>query len=258
MINTPITACVLTQNAERSIRASLESLAWCEEVVVLDARSTDRTRDIAADCGARVVPGHGGTSGAHRQIGVREATHEWILFLRADERPSPELARELLRRKLYGLGEFAAYEVPFVSTYFGHAMRHGDWSPDHRIRLFNRRRAVFADDSLQERVISYGPVGRLRGHVLHDTYQDLDHQLDKLRRHASLMAEVIAENGRHASVSRMLFDPLWRFLRAYLLRGGYRDGWRGLAVAQIEANFAWEKQLRLYVSERQRAQPDAR
>ena len=258
MINTPITACVITRNAERSIRASLASLAWCEEIVVLDARSTDLTRDIAADCGARVVPGHGGLSGAHRQIGVREATHEWILFLHADERPSAELARELLRRKLYGLDEFAAYEVPFVSTYFGHAMRHGDWSPDHRIRLFNRRRAVFANDSLQERVISYGPVGRLRGHVLHDTYQDLDHQLDKLRRHASLMAEVIAENGRHASASRMLFDPLWRFLRAYLLRGGYRDGWRGLAVAQIEANFAWEKHLRMYVSERQRAQPDTR
>jgi hypothetical protein len=117
---------------------------------------------------------------------------------------------------------------------------------------------VFADDPLQERVISYGPVGRLRGHVLHDTFRDLDHQLDKLRRHASLMAEVIAENGRHASASRMLFDPLWRFVRAYFLRGGYRDGWRGLAVAQIEANFAWEQHLRLYVGERQRTSVDTR
>jgi hypothetical protein len=90
----------------------------------------------------------------------------------------------------------------------------------------------------------------MRGPVLRDAYRDLDHQLDKLRGYASVMAEVIGDNGRRASVARLLFDPLWRFLRAYVLRRGYRDGWRGFAIAQIEANFVWEKHLRLYVSER--------
>jgi hypothetical protein len=231
MINTAITVCVITQRDARSARACLETLSWCEEVVVLDARDGDVTR-------------------AQKQAAMRAARHDWILFLHTDERMSPGLAREIRRRKLYGLDEFAAYQLPFVSTYLGHAMQHGDWWPDHRVRLFNRRRVVLDGAALQERVVPHGPVGRLAGHVLHDSYRDLDQQLDKLRRYASVMAEVIGENGRRASAARLLCEPAWRFLRAYILRGGYRDGWRGFAIAQIEANFAWEKQLRLYVGER--------
>jgi hypothetical protein len=167
---------------------------------------------------------------------------------------SPELSREIVRVRQYGLDEFAGYQIPFLATYFGHAMRHGG-HPHFHLRLFNRRRTAFGGEEIHERVIAYGPVGRLRGNIVHDSYRDLDHQLVKVGRYARLMADSMRERGTSTGALRMVLDPAWRFLRAYILRRGYLDGWRGFAVAQIEANQVWEKYLRLYIAERA---PDAR
>ena len=93
-------------------------------------------------------------------------------------------------------------------------------------------------------VIAHGPIGRFRNVVLHDSYRDLDRQLGKLGNYATLMAESMAANGRRADALRLLLNPLWRLIRAYVLRRGYLDGWRGFAIAQIEANYVWEKYLR--------------
>jgi glycosyltransferase involved in cell wall biosynthesis len=251
MIAKPISGCVITFNEERSIVACIKSMrAICDEIVVVDAHSTDRTRELALACGARVIERDWGGYRTQKQFAANAARNEWILSLDADEQVSPELAAEILRVNLHGLDVRAAYRMPFLARYYGHPMMHGDWHPDYHIRLFNRRRTVFGGNEVHERVISHGPVGRLRGHVLHDSYRDLDHQLGKLGKYATLMAEAMKANGRRAGALRLVLNPLWRFVRAYVLRRGYLDGWRGFAIAQIEANYVWEKYLRLYVSER--------
>lgn len=250
MLNTPITACIITLNEERSIGACLDSLGICDEIIVVDAHSTDRTREIAAARGARVIERDWTGFRSQKQFAVRQASHDWILSLDADERLSPQLSSEITRLRPYGLGDHAGYDIPFLANYYGYPIEHGDWHPDHHLRLFDRRRCEFRGEEIHEKVVAFGPVKKLRGCILHDSYRDLDHQLGKLGRYASLMSEAMYARGKHAGALRMFLNPAWRFLRAYILRQGFLDGWRGFAIAQIEANYVWEKYLRLYIAER--------
>lgn len=250
MYNTSITGCVITLNEERCIGACLDSLAFCDEIIVVDAHSTDRTRDIAREAGARVIERDWAGYRTQKQFAVNAASNDWIISLDADERLSPALAAEILRLKINGLGEHAGYEIPFLSSYFGSPVTHGDWHPDRRLRMFNRKRAEFRGEEIHEKVVAVGPTARLRGHIFHDSYRDLDHQLTKLERYARLMSNAMLVRGKRASALRVFLNPAWRFLRAYFIRKGFMDGWRGFAIAQIEANYVWEKYLRLYVAQR--------
>lgn len=250
MLNTPITGCVITLNEESSIGACLDSLKICDEVIVVDAHSTDRTREIAAARGARVVEHDWTGYRTQKQFAVDLASNYWIISIDADERLSPELCAEIQHLRLNGLGEYAGYDIPFLSNYYGLAIRHGDWYPDYRLKFFDKRRASFRGEEIHEKVVATGPVKQLQGNIFHDSYRDLDHQLSKLERYARLMADAMLARGKHTGALRVFINPAWRFLRAYFLRQGYRDGWRGFAIAQIEANYVWEKYLRLYVAER--------
>ena len=250
MLDTPITACVITLNEERSIGACLDSLGICNEIIVVDAHSTDRTREIAAARGARVIERDWTGYRSQKQFAVRAATHDWILSLDAGERLSPSLTREIRFLRQYGLGDCAGYEIPFLANYFGREIEHGDWHPAYHLRLFDRRRCEFRGAEIHEKVVAFGPVRRLRSHILHDSYRDLDHQLGKLGGYARLMSEAMRARGKQSGALRIFLNPMWRFLRAYFLRQGFLDGWRGFAIAQIEANYVWEKYLRLYIAAR--------
>ena len=129
-------------------------------------------------------------------------------------------------------------------------LRHGDWYPDRGIRLFDRRRARFAGLEVHESVQVDGPVGHLRGDVLHDSFRDLDDQLAKRTTYARLVAEQQHARGKRGSWIKVFFNPLWRFLRGYVFLLGFLEGWRGLAVALIAAKYVREKHLRLLIMDR--------
>ena len=250
MFRTPISACVITLNEERCIGACLDSLRICDEIIVVDAHSTDRTREIAALRGARVIERDWGGYRTQKQFAVSLASNDWIITLDADERLSPELAAEIVRVRQYGLGGHSGYAMPLLASYFGRPMHHGDWHPDCQLRLFNRRRASIRGEAFHAKVVAHGSVGKMRGNILHDSYRDLDHQLGKLGRYARLVSDAMRARGKRTGALRLFLEPAWRFLRAYIWKQGYLDGWRGFAVAQIEANYVWEKYLRLYIAER--------
>ena len=189
MINTPISACVITANDERCIGACIDSLRICDEIIVVDAHSTDRTREIARARGARVVERDWSGVRTQQQFAVSLARNDWILSIGADERMSPVLSSEIVRVRLYGLDEFAGYQIPFLDAHSA--------CPDVRLRLFNRRRARFGGEPDRGRVIAYGPVGQFRGNIQHDS------PLERVERSAT---------------PRGFLDPAWRFLRARILR----------------------------------------
>lgn len=250
MINTPISACIITLNEEHSIGACLDSLEICDEVIVVDAHSTDRTREIAAARGARVIVRDWSGYRTQKQFAVSHASHDWVLSIDADERLSRSLSSEIRNIRPYGLGQYAGYQIPFQSNYFGLPMKHGDWHREYHLRLFDRRRCAIRGADIDERVVSFGPVGRLQGHILHDRYRDIDHQLSKLGGYARIVSDAMHARGTQASAMRTLLEPAWCFLRGYILKRGFLDGWRGFVAAQTEASYIWEKYLRLYVSER--------
>ncbi len=247
---TGLSACVITYNEADRIAACLASLAFCDEVVVVDSHSTDGSREIAAAAGARVIERDWSGYRAQKQFAVQAARHDWVLCLDADEVVSPQLATEIILLRRRGFDDAACYSMPRCTEYFGRMIRHGNWYPDRAKRLFDRRRARWGGREIHEKVIADGPVRQLDGEIEHYAYRNLNDQLSRLGRYAELMARALHAEGRRARWWNLLLSPAWRAFRSVVLRGGWRDGWRGLAIAWIESNYVRQKFLALWLLER--------
>ena len=242
---TPLSAVLIAQNEERKLGAALESVAFCDEVVLVDAGSTDRTQEVARAAGARVVvnsPWPGFV--AQRSFATAQSRHDWILALDADERISPELRREIEGLRARGF-DHAAYRIPRVAIYLGREIRGTDWYPDPQVRLFDRRRGRWQGALVHESVSVDGSVGRLRRDLLHFPYDDVSAHLRKIDAYTSLWAEQAHAGGRRASAADLLLAPAWAFVRNYLLRGGVRLGSAGFAVSTLNTYYTFVKLLKL-------------
>ena len=246
-----ISACVLTCNEAKSIRRCLASVAFCNEILVIDSHSTDATRDIARAAGARVIERDWPGFRSQREFAIQAANHDWILFLDADEELSGAAIERIRKLRDSGtLEDYAGYWLPRRNRYYGRDVSWGDWRSDRGLRLFYRRQARVAGREIHEHVVVDGRTRQIDADVLHDSYSDLDDQYGKLSRYARLMADAWYREGRRASFLACVVNPLWRFVRGYILRGGFLDGWRGYAVALVEAHYVREKYLRLLVLEK--------
>ncbi|MDH3519892.1 MAG: glycosyltransferase family 2 protein [Myxococcales bacterium] len=246
-----ISACIVTRDEEDRLGDCLASLAWCDEIVVVDSHSTDRTREIAAAAGARVIerdwPGHV----AQKEFAIREARHDWVLCIDADERVSPELAGQITALRDAGFPGCAGWEVPRVSSYLGRWIRHGTWYPDRKLRLFDRRRGRWSGRDPHDRVSLEGRKARLTGELLHHPYRSLEEHLATIDRYTTIMARELHATGRRARLRDLVLRPPARFLVSYVLRGGWLDGWRGLLMASLAAHYVRLKYFKLWILERQ-------
>jgi glycosyltransferase involved in cell wall biosynthesis len=251
----PLSAVLITRDEEHHLPAALESLAFCDEIVVLDSGSTDRTRERAAAHGARVelgTPWPGFV--AQRTRATALARHDWVLALDADERVTAGLREEIqsLRRRGF---ERAGYRMPRVAHYLGRWIRGTDWYPDTQLRLFDRRRGRWTGALVHESVSVEGEVGRLRGELEHHPYRDLGDHLQTIDRYTSLWARQARDAGRRSRPLETLLAPTWAFWRSYLLRGGFRLGWPGFAVSALGAHYTFVKLAKLRELERHEAPP---
>jgi glycosyltransferase involved in cell wall biosynthesis len=248
--NGGLSACIITFNEAERLEACLRSLDFCDEIVVVDAHSTDATRELAAAAGARVIrrdwPGYR----TQKQFAVDAARHEWVLCLDADERVTAELRGEILALRERAFAGAAGWSVPRITAYFGRFLRHGNAYPDRLVRLFDRRRGGWSGLEVHENTHVSGRVGRLHGHLEHYPYRSLGDHLQRMQRYAQLMGRALYGQGRRCGMMRVLLNPQWRFVRGYLLRLGFLDGWRGLVFALIEANYVRQKYLTLYMLSR--------
>jgi glycosyltransferase involved in cell wall biosynthesis len=245
-----LSACIITYNEADRIEACLRSLSFCDEIIVVDAHSTDATRARAAALGARVIERDWPGYRSQKQFAVDAAQHDWVLCLDADERLSAALRTEILARRDQGFAGAAGYSVPRITDYFGRFLRHGNAYPDRLVRLFDRRRGGWHGDEIHENTRVTGHVGRLTGHLEHYSYRSLTDHLNRMQRYADLMAQALYARGRRCGLTPVLLNPLWRFIRGYFLRLGFLDGWRGLVFALIEAHYVRAKYLGLYVRTR--------
>ncbi len=250
-----VSACVVTRNEEDRLGDCLASLDWCDERLVVDAGSTDGTREVAAAAGARVIerdwPGHV----AQKEFAIRAARHDWVLCLDADERLSLPLRRELIALREAGLAAKAGWKMPRLSWYLGRWIRHGPWVPDLKLRLFDRRRGRWGGQDPHDRVELDGAVGMLPGEILHYPYRSFAEHLATIDRYTTLMADALHRSGRRARPRDLVLRPAARFVRAYFLKAGWRDGWRGLLIAYLASHYGRLKYAKLLV--RQRAGPAA-
>ncbi|MGE0816598.1 MAG: glycosyltransferase family 2 protein [Vicinamibacterales bacterium] len=236
---------VITRDEAANIGAALESVAWADEILVVDSESTDATVDIARRFTPRVVvrpwPGYV----EQKNHAAREASHDWILSVDADERVTPALAAEI-QALMRGEPAAAGYRVPRVAFHMGRWIRSTDWYPDYQLRLYDRRRGRWTGRLVHESVSADGPVVDLTGELQHYAYRDLSHHLQTMDRYTTLAARQMRDEGRRAGWLDLAAHPPAAFLRNYLLRGGFRDGVPGLVVSTLNATYVALKFAKLW------------
>jgi glycosyltransferase involved in cell wall biosynthesis len=245
-----ITATVITLNEEANLTEALQSLSWADEIVVVDSESTDRTVEIARRFTDRIIvrpwPGYS----SQKNFAAEQASHDWVFNLDADERVSPELARELEALKRDQEPKLAGFEMPRATFYLGRWIRHSGWYPDFKLRLYDRKRGRWRGDYVHESVEVEGASGRLEGEILHYTVRNASQHHLRLDRYTTLAAEELRSQGKRASAWSMLVSPVAAFIRSYILRLGFLDGVPGLAIAYFAAQYVFLKNLKLWEKRR--------
>jgi len=245
-----ITAAIISYNEAENIRAACESVAWADEILVVDSESTDDTTSIATECGARVISRPWPGFALQKQFATDQASHEWVLSLDADERVSQDLKAAIQALAGKGENELAdGYRIPRRSCYMGQWIRGGGWYPDHQLRLFRRDRAHWEGAHIHESVkmINGARVENLQGDILHYPVRDAsDHHRMIGERYAPLAALQMFEAGRRTSVFQIAAAAPATFLRSFILKGGWRDGLAGLSIASFAAHHAFLKHLLLW------------
>ncbi len=247
----PISATVITLNEERNIGEALKSLGWADEIVVVDAGSSDATLDICRRFTDRIF--HRDWTGFvdQKNFAVEKAAHDWIFSLDADERPTPSLCAEIRQFSRSGF-DSPGYRIPRVAFFMGRWIRHGDWYPDYQLRLFYRRKGRWQGGRVHESVETDGEPGVLNGEILHYTYRSLTDYLKRLETYSSLAAADYDLHGKRSGPGKLVGHPLATFLRAYVLKRGFLDGVPGLMVAGMGAISVFFKYAKLYEMQKSR------
>jgi glycosyltransferase involved in cell wall biosynthesis len=230
-----LSVAIVTLDEEASLPRTLASVAWADEIVIVDSGSTDATHAIAQSRGARFVTEPWGGFAAQKNFALSLCTADWVLSLDADEAVSPELAASI-QKALAAPPSHTAFALPRRNFFLGRWIRHGGYYPDAKLRLFPRGRGMFQETPVHETaVFSGGDVETLDGDLLHDAYPTLTSYLDHMQRYSTLGAGIAIERGRAGRgvlsfLNGVLLNPLATFFYNYILRAGFLDGREGLLL----------------------------
>jgi glycosyltransferase involved in cell wall biosynthesis len=241
-----LTVTVITFNEAEHIAAALDSVAWADEIIVVDSGSTDGTAEIARPKATRVIvrdwPGYS----AQKNFAADQAANDWVLSLDADERVTPALAQEI-RSLLHRGPDAPGYRIKRVSFYLGRWIRTTDWYPDYQLRLYDRRAGRWNGLRIHESFrLTRGQPRLLSGEIEHYAYRNISHHLKKIDAYTTLIAEQLHEEGRRTSLVRMALHATFAFFRNYILRRGFLDGVPGLIVSALNSYYVFLKLAKLW------------
>jgi glycosyltransferase involved in cell wall biosynthesis len=239
----PLSVVLITHNAAAQLPECLASVAFADEVLIVDSGSSDGTVALAERYGARVLDKEWLGYGRQKQFAVEQAANDWVLCLDADERVSPELAASLVRALQAPVS--AVYRMARRNRFLGRWLGHGEGYPDWSTRLFDRRQARWSDDTVHEKVLYAVTPGALAGDLLHESAEDLGRYLEKQNRYTTLAAQDLHRRGSRAGLAQLLLSPLVRFAKFYFLRLGFLDGLPGLVHVSIGCMNSFMKYAKL-------------
>jgi glycosyltransferase involved in cell wall biosynthesis len=254
-----VSAVVICQDEADRIGDCLASVAWCDEIVVVDSGSRDATVEIAQKLSTRVQHNPWPGFVAQKNFALEQATGDWILCLDADERVTPAL-RAAIERALAGESQVsgvdsgdprvAGFEMRRHAFHLGRWIDHGGWYPDWKLRLVRRGRARWGGLDPHDKLVADGPVARLDADLVHLTYRDFADHLRTVQRFSDVVAEQWAREGRRFSLLRAVVHPPAKFFECWLWKQGFRDGWVGFVIAATSAFYVFAKHVKLWERER--------
>lgn len=250
----PVSAVIIGLNCAHLLEACLQSLKFCDEILLVDSGSSDATVELARRLGARVVHQDWLGFGPQKQFAVAAARHDWVLCVDSDERVTPDLAtaiEEALAAPVAG-----AYRFARSNRFMGRYLRHGEGYPDWSLRLFDRRQARWSDDAVHEKVLYSGEPATLAGDLLHDTEETLESYIAKQNRYTTLAARQAVAAGKRAGAARMLASPVLRFVKFYFFRGGFLDGLPGFVHISVGCFNSFLKYAKIQAFMREGARED--
>jgi glycosyltransferase involved in cell wall biosynthesis len=240
-----VSAYMITYNNEETIERALKTVTWANEIVIVDSFSNDRTVEIGRKFTDKLFqrkwPGHRD----QYQYAADLTTHEWIMFVDADEEVSPELAqeiREVLGGKVEGVDGFFVYRR---TLYLGRWIRYGGWYPDGEIRLYRRNKGRW-EGGLHARVVIEGTVRSLKNQYLHYTYRNISDQIQTIDKYSRIAAEDMVKQGERFSLFKLLFHPPFRFIKEYFFKSGLRDGLPGFVIVISTMYYVFMKYAKLW------------
>jgi len=236
---------VITLNEEERIRETLASVAWADEIVVIDAGSEDKTVALAREFTDHVIIHPWQGFAAQKNYGIEQATGEWILSLDADEQVEPALRAEIAT-VLSAREASAGYRIARRNVMWGRFIRHGRLYPDWQLRLFRRGRGRFVERAVHESVQVDGDVGRLVAPLLHRSYRDVGDFLRRADRYSTLAADDWVRAGRPFHAIELVTAPLGRFVSMFVLHRGFLDGWRGFLLAVLYAYYVFIRSAKIW------------
>ena len=234
-----ISVIIITLNEEQRIRDCLESVKWADEIILVDAFSSDATVDIARNYTNTIFQRQWPGYSEQRNFGLAQAKNEWVLFLDADERISAGLAEEIGHAISNSFHD--AYYLLRQSFYLGEKIEFGEWNPDWKLRLAKKQKAKWIGPSVHEIIAVEGSLAYLENPMLHFGYTNLRHHFKKFHLYSSLFAKDAFESKAKIGPETILIAPLRRFVNGYFRKRGYKDGYRGLIIALMQS---WEVFLR--------------
>jgi glycosyltransferase involved in cell wall biosynthesis len=245
-----LSACIIAFNEEAKLGECLDSLAFCDELIVVDSHSTDRTREIAEEKGARVIERDWAGHIDQKNYAIDQATHEWVLCVDADERVTPELRQEIeaaLASHQAGAGA-CGYSMPRRNIYLGQWIKHGGWYPDRKLRMFRRERGRWGGINPHDHVHldPPGPVVALTGDLVHLSYDSISDHLKTIDYFSTIAAREKLSRGQRWVTLQVVFNPPFKLLKMLVLKGGFLDGWRGFVVACLGAIYVFLRYAKLW------------
>jgi glycosyltransferase involved in cell wall biosynthesis len=240
-----VSATIICKNEAHNIDDCLRSVAWCDEIVVVDSGSTDDTVERAKKHTDKVIfnawPGYV----AQKNFALDQATGDWIISLDADERCTPEL-QAAVEKALPEADGLAGFEARRHVKYLGRWIDHGGWYPDWKCRIVRRGKARWGGEDPHDKLIPDGPVKRLDADIHHFTYQDFAHQIRIINHFSDVVCNEYLKKGRKPSILQAVFHPPWKFFECWILKRGFLDGFPGFVIAVGSAFYIFARYVKLW------------
>lgn len=242
----PVSVIVRTLNEEQNLRRCLESVAWVDDIHVVDAGSTDRTVEIARECGAEVHHNPWAGHGPQLEVALKTARREWVVALDADEELSPELAAQIQEAIRTAEASVEAFRMPRKCRYLGRWIRHGEWYPDRHIRVFRRAKGRVVGSEPHCGFSVDGPVLELNGDILHYSFAGVADHVARMNDYSSLMAREQFRAGKRFSLSEAAWAIVKRGFRNYVVLRGYRDGVHGVIITVVLMHYVFMQYAKVF------------